>query len=293
MMRARGRENIHSIYVLLFLNIAFYIFQTQDLEKYVGLFSLDRAVIIEGQLWRLFTFQFIQTGAIALFFDLLVLYIMGAVLEELWGTWDFLAFYFLSLAGYAAVGLLMNYPLMGGYFLTYSLLFAYAHNFPEQTFLIFFVLPVKVKWIAWFAGGLLAIGVVMRSPSSLAALGGVILSLGYYWFRHGPARILPRRPPSAYRPAPISEGNEGLGDKNLARFAGVKRALAEGSAEERRALAESISRDIKPGVNICPPADYKPENEDRYCVRCEGFAECSVRYLKLNEPAADEAKPEA
>lgn len=291
-MRTRARDNIHSIYVLLFLNIAFYIFQTQDLEKYVGLFSLDREAIFGGQIWRLFTYQFIQTGALALFFDLLVLYIMGAVLEELWGTWDFLAFYFLSLTGSAAVGLLMNYPLMGAYFLTYSLLFAYAHTFPEQTFLIFFVLPVKVKWIAWFAAGLLAIGVAMRTPSSLGALGGVVVALAYYWLRHGPARIIPRPVPAAFRPVPMSEGNAGLGDTNLARFAVVKRALAEGSPEDRRKLAEAIAQEIKPGVNICPPADYKPENEDRYCVRCEGFAECSVRYLKLNEPSTggDEAK---
>lgn len=291
-MRARGRDNIHSIYVLLFLNIAFYIFQTQDLEKYVALFALDRAAIFEGQLWRLFTYQFIQSGAIALFFDLLVLYIMGAVLEELWGTWDFVAFYLLAMGGSAAVGLLLNYPLMGAYFVTYSLLFAYAHTFPEQTFLIFFVLPVKVKWIAWFAAALLAIGVVMRSPTSLAALGGVVVALAYYWLRHGPARILPpRRVSAAFRPPPMSEGNEGLGEKNLARFAEMTKALSEGSAEERRILAESIARDIKPGVNICPPADYKPENEDRYCVRCEGFAECSVRYLKLNEPSTGDAKP--
>ena len=293
-MSARGRDNIHSIYVLLFLNIAFFIFQTQDLGKYVKLFSLDRAAIFEGELWRLFTYQFIQSGAIALFFDLLVLYIMGAVLEELWGTWDFLAFYVLSLAGSAAVGLAMNYPLMGAYFLTYSLLFAYAHTFPEQTFLIFFVLPVKVKWIAWFAAGLLAVGVVMRSPTSLAALGGVVVALAYYWLRHGPARILPRRvAPTAFRPPVSDGGGEALAEKNLARFAGMTKALAEGTPEERLKLAESIARDIKPGVNICPPADYKPLNEDRYCVRCEGFAECSVRYLKLNEPARAETKSES
>jgi ferredoxin-like protein FixX len=73
----------------------------------------------------------------------------------------------------------------------------------------------------------------------------------------------------------------------------MKRLLADGTPEERQTLAESISQEVKPGVNICPPADYKPLNEDRYCVRCEGFAECSVRYLKLNEPAAAGTKPEA
>ncbi len=285
-MRIFSRENLHSLYILLFLNIAFYIFQTQDLEKYVALFSLDRAALFEGQIWRLFTYQFIQSGAIALFFDLLILYIMGAVLEELWGTWDFLAFYLFSLLGSASVGVAMNFPLMGAYFLTYSLLFAYAHTFPEQTFLIFFVIPVKVKWIAWFAAALLAIGIVTQSSASIAALGGVVLSFAWYWFRHGPARLLPRRVPAAFRPVPMSEGNASLGETNLARFAELRRTLAEGTLQDGQKLAESISRDIKPGVNICPPADYKPEHEDRYCVRCEGFAECSVRYLKLNEPGA-------
>jgi membrane associated rhomboid family serine protease len=285
-MRLFRRENLHSIYILLFLNVAFYVFQTQDFQKYVLLFALDRSAIFRGEVWRLFTYQFIQGGALALFFDLLILYIMGAVLEELWGTWDFLAFYFLSLLGSAAVGLAFDFPLMGAYFLTYSLLFAYAHTFPEQTFLIFFVIPVKVKWLAWFAAGLLAIGIVTQRETNLAALGGVLASFAWYWFRHGPARIVPKRVPAAFRPAPVDTAHEGLAEKNLARFAEVKRALAEGTAEDRQKLAEAIGRDITPGVNICPPADYKPLAEDRYCVRCEGFAECSVRYLKLNEPAA-------
>ena len=290
-MRAFSRENLHSIYILLFLNIAFYVFQMQDLEKYVALFGIDRGSVFAGEVWRLFTYQFIQSGPIALFFDLLILYIMGAVLEELWGTWDFIAFYLLSLFGSAAVALAFDFQLMGAYFLTYSLLFAYAHTFPEQTFLIFFVIPVKVKWIAWFAAVLLAIGIATRSSVSIAALGGVIAGFGWYWFRHGPARIVPRRAPAAFRPAPADTAHEGVAEKNLSRFADIKRAVSEGTVEDRRKLAETISRDITPGVNICPPADYKPEAEDRYCVRCEGFAECSVRYLKLNEPSPNEDRP--
>ena len=32
--------------------------------------------------------------------------------------------------------------------------------------------------------------------------------------------------------------------------------------------------------------DFKPEHPDRYCIRCEGFAECSARHLRLNRAAA-------
>jgi len=46
-------------------------------------------------------------------------------------------------------------------------------------------------------------------------------------------------------------------------------------------------------VNICPPVDYKPEDSDRYCVRCEGFAECTARHLRLNRPVPVPAASEA
>jgi len=30
--------------------------------------------------------------------------------------------------------------------------------------------------------------------------------------------------------------------------------------------------------------DYKPEAQDGYCLRCEGFAECTARHLRLSRP---------
>lgn len=286
-MMARARENLHSIYVLLFLSVVFFFLQLQDQEKYFQLFSFDRGAVMNGQVWRLFTYQFVQSGALSLFFELLILYIMGSVLEELWGTWDFLGFYLASLVGSAAVGWVFDFPLMGSFFLLYSLLFAYAYLFPEQTFYIFFVLPVKVKWLAWLSAGLLAFGVLRRDPSSLAALGGVMLSGAYFLFSQRPGRLLPRKVPAAFRPAPEapSASEMGVAERNLATFGQVRQALESGDASERKTLVESLEKRVVPGVNICPPADYKPEHEDRYCVRCEGFAECTVRFIKLRSDA--------
>ena len=47
------------------------------------------------------------------------------------------------------------------------------------------------------------------------------------------------------------------------------------------------------GVNICEPVDYKPEHSDRYCIRCEGFAECTARHLRINRPAVVAQAPPA
>jgi len=284
-MIVRARENLHSIYILLFLSVVFFFLQTQDVQKYVELFSFDRNAVMAGQVWRIFTYQFVQSGALSLFFELLILYIMGSVLEQIWGTWDFLGFYFASLIGSAAVAWVLNFPLLGSFFLLYSLLFVYAYLFPDQTFYIFFVLPVKVKWIAWFSAGMLIFGIIRRDPSSLAALGGVIASGGYFLFSQRPGRLLPRKVPAAFRPAPEtpSSSEQGIAERNLEVFSDVRKALGSGSLDEKRALVASLEKRVVPGVNICPPVDYKPENDDRYCVRCEGFAECTIRFMNLQD----------
>src|SRR5438046_2793616 len=61
MLRSRG-ENLRSTYILLFLNIAFFLLQFQDSEKFTRLFSFDRDAVMTGQVWRIFTYQFMQAG---------------------------------------------------------------------------------------------------------------------------------------------------------------------------------------------------------------------------------------
>ena len=75
-MSAR-RENLNSIYVLLFLEIAFFVIQLQDPERYGSFFAFERSRVLQGEIWRLFTFQFVHSGLLSLFFGLLILYVMG------------------------------------------------------------------------------------------------------------------------------------------------------------------------------------------------------------------------
>ena len=41
---------------------------------------------------------------------------------------------------------------------------------------------------------------------------------------------------------------------------------------------DELKKQVVPGVNICKPVDYKGD-KDGICVSCEGFAECSLRYV--------------
>lgn len=296
MFRSRG-ENLRSIYILLFANFAMFLLQYQDPEHYARVFCFDRNSILYGhQIWRIFTFQFVQGGSglffmspmVALFLNCLFLFILGSAMEEEWGTKHFLIFYMLSVAGSAAVAFLINRPILGSFFLSYSLVFAYATLFPDQVFYVFFVIPVKVKILAWIALGALLAGVLfLQSPNSISAMGGAVLSYGYFWLEH----TLPARRPrsrstrQALSPEKNTDRLVQRATRNLTRTSAVKNALAKGNNDEIDRLIGISEGEIVRGVNICPPPDYKPEAQDGYCVRCDGFSECTARFLRLNRPA--------
>jgi membrane associated rhomboid family serine protease len=275
--------------VLLFLSIAFFFLEHQDPQKYAGLFAFDWNAVTDGQVWRLFTYQFTQAGQgwfafpkpVVLFFTLLLLYLMGSALEEEWGTVHFLTFFVLSAIGSGLAAAMLGIPLLGSYFVNFTLLFGYASTFPQQMFFLFGVVPVRVRWLAYVALLVLVAGVIAGGRSNTAALAGAAVAYVYYLTQRIRIVMIDKNAPRE------EDGDEELDSnsiRNAARFVAMKRAVASGrTADVDRLIAQS-ERDIVRGVNICPPADFKPENTDGYCIRCEGFSECSARFLAMHRP---------
>lgn len=291
MFRARG-ENLRSIYILLFLSVAFFLLEYQDEPKFARLFSFDLPSVMNGDVWRLVTWQFTQAGQgwfffpkpVALFFTLLILYIMGAAIEEEWGTRHFLTLFFVSTLVSAGAAAWLGVPILGAYFVNFTLLFVYALVYPEQTFYLLGIVPIRVRWLAYLAAALLLLGVVFGGKENTAALMGAAAGFGYALVLTAP---VVRKPAAVQRLAEpeVQEDPEGAtAVRNAARFVAIKRALANGSEADVDRLVAQCEREIVRGVNICPPADYKPEHSDGYCIRCEGFAECSARFLRQNRP---------
>src|SRR5260370_21336320 len=136
MFRTRG-ENLRSIYIFLFLNIAFFLLQNQDLEKFTRMFAFDRQAVASGEIWRLFTYQFVQAGhvgllpippVLTLFLNLILLTLMGMNVEEEWGTFHFVNFYLISTLTTAAVAPFTNTPLLVPLFIISLLLLSSRAN---------------------------------------------------------------------------------------------------------------------------------------------------------------------
>ena len=121
------------------------------------LLSFDIREIFSGQVWRLFTFPFTEaSNSGSIFVVVLTLYFyfwIGRALESIWGTLKLNLFYltgilFTDLAA-VLIYLIFKIPiLVWPSYLHATLFLAVATLIPEQRILLFFFIPIKMKWMA-------------------------------------------------------------------------------------------------------------------------------------------------
>jgi len=150
------------------------------------------ALVWSGYVWQPLTYTFHSGDPVGLLFALLMLWLLGAYLEQSWGTRRFVTFYFATsaLAAVATflVGLVArdtvwvgrytgNWPAMAG------LIAAFAVLMPnEEIFLYLF--PVRARWMLPISAGITVLYMVMRGPwwaylPELFGLGaGVLIASG-------------------------------------------------------------------------------------------------------------------
>jgi hypothetical protein len=119
----------------------------------MALLTLNPISIYEQhEYWRLLTFLFVipfQNPLFA-FFYLYFQYLCGSALEEEWGSFPVTVFYLLGASAAIAAAFIVGMELESALFFNDSVFLAFAALYPEFQVLFFFVIPLKIKWIAWF-----------------------------------------------------------------------------------------------------------------------------------------------
>lgn len=137
--------------------------------------TLDLGLVAQGQVWRLITFLFLppNTSVLWILFSLYFYCLIGNALENEWGTFQFNVFYLFGI-----VGAILAALFTGGYgtnvYLNLSLFLAFAAIYPDYKLMLFFILPIKVKYLALLD----VIGfVVMLILGDWGARAAIIMSL--------------------------------------------------------------------------------------------------------------------
>lgn len=166
---------------------------------FLTMLDLDTAAIKRGQIWRLITYLFVprspvQPGAMlsplwavmALWF----LWILGEGLERAWGAFRLTLYVLVGMIGTTIAAFLFGAQFSNSMLAT-SLLFAFAWFYPDEVIYVFFVIPMKWKWLAWFTGAIVAFGFITGPMSfrmaTIAALGNYFIFFGpeiFYQARH-------------------------------------------------------------------------------------------------------------
>lgn len=113
---------------------------------------LNWEMVMSGQFWRIFTFLFvpISESFIFIIFAWYLYYLYGTNLENYWGSFKYNLYLLISILSTLLVSYLFPRMLLHNYYIFISIFFAFAYLNPNFELRLFFILPIKIKWLALF-----------------------------------------------------------------------------------------------------------------------------------------------
>ena len=147
--------------------------------------GLSRFLLLQGQVWRVLTFVFIPFSGGSILSVVLGIYFtwfIGTALEREWGDFRYTVYFLLGMAG-TVLACLLTGVTASTYCLSLSLLLAFAMLYPEVQILLFFVIPIRVKYFGLLAA---AMWVLSFATASLPGKLSLLLSMLNVWVFFAP-----------------------------------------------------------------------------------------------------------
>ena len=242
-----------AVYVLMLLT------QANDANA-LSFLTFNLNALLHGEVWRLVTFVFVPaySSPFALLISLYFYYWIGSTLERQWGTAKFNLYYIsgalLTVLGVVLASLITGNPYLtaaGTGYVNLSMFFAFAFLFPDTTVLLFFILPVKMKWLAYLDGALFAFDIIKAIGAHNWA--GVVLPivalLNFAVFIWPEVHYL----------------------KERAKYQNSRKTVQFRQAQQQQAK-QAQQQGYRHKCSVCGRTDTDyPDLQFRYCSKCVGY----------------------
>lgn len=263
--RTKGIPNL-MLYITLGSAIVYILSMFDQRDTLYNALCFDRDLILQGQVWRLFTYAFTYNAGhiIITAIGLFCYYTLGRAMENIWGTLRFNLFYFTGI-------ILMDLfcLIFGGWadisYLNMSLFLGYATLYPDARFLLLYIIPVKA-WIFALVDLLLTLySVIMMTsiglfPYSLFPL--VAIANYFLFFGKDVLNVIPMS----------WQVNAGRLFRKKPKTAGQKPPIQFYTAGSYEATTAKPKAPYTHRCTVCGKTDVSnPELEFRYCSRCSGY----------------------
>ncbi len=253
--------------------------------------DLDVYRILHGEVWRLITFV-LQPPSDSLFWVFLELYIyysIGRSLENTWGAFRFNLYYFSGLffqilsafLFYGIACLIVGQGMVpidtagigGMFYVNRTMFLAYFVMMPNVTFYIFFLIPIKAKWLGILYGLLMGYeaiwyittyGLRLGGPFALAIVVSVLNFIIFFFATRNFRRISP---------------------SEMKRKADFRRKMNDANRDSGN-VVEFRGRNVitRHKCAICGRTELDDDSlEFRFCSKCEGNYEYCSDHLYTHE----------
>lgn len=177
-----------TLYIVCLQSLAYVLAMARP--ELLGNMTLMPARVAAGEWWRLISFVIMPpiTNPIFVIFALYLFWLMGTALESHWGTFRYNLYLLIAYVTSVAAALLVHFAGGAGTdvgtnaYIGGSVFLAFAWLYPNFTILLFFILPVQIKWLAlitWaFYGYRLLVGEWLDQALVLAAVLNFLLFFG-------------------------------------------------------------------------------------------------------------------
>lgn len=224
-----------------------------------------------GQVWRLVTWLLIPPGTSNVLFAVIMLffyYNIGTTLEQIWGDFKYNVYIFFGILMTIAGALLLYFisggipvTLQGGWFSTYyislSIFLGFAMSFPDTQVMLYFLIPVKMKYMAVLYVAMIGVDFVRGGWATRVCILFSLASVIIFFFA--------TRNYNRYRP-------------------GERRRKTEFKKAMSRGRAEGYANGARHKCTVCGRTELDhPELEFRYCSKCAGNYEYCQDHLFTHE----------
>jgi membrane associated rhomboid family serine protease len=183
--RRLGRFAVPNLIAILVIGMGLVWVLSATRPEAMARLAFDWPMIRFGQFWRLGTFLFIPPASRSywILVNLYFIWWIGSSLEQHWGTFRFNVYYFVGAFATIVAGILANH--ISNTWLDYSLMLAFATVFPNVEILLFFVIPVRVKWIGALVACFFAYELVTGDFATRAAIVAALSSYALFFAEDG------------------------------------------------------------------------------------------------------------
>lgn len=246
------------LYIIIGYAAVYLIARLDTTYTFLYLINFDAEQILRGEVWRLITWVFYPSGGNIFFFAIMLYfyYFIGTTLEREWGTPKFNIYYILGILLNIVYAFIVWFVFgskvyLNPSFLNMSMFFAFAVFYPDQRVLLFFFIPIKIKWLALFDAGYFLISIMMYiiDRSYFYALLPIVAVLNFFLFC----------------------GDDLISYLKPYRARNSRQAINFRKAAKKK-MQEDAAKPYRHKCSVCGKTDTEyPNLEFRYCSKCNGY----------------------